>query len=130
MGLRFLNLVIPAWPVLCVANGVPGRGLDDDFGVDSSTETSAAGVARRVTEIVAVLSDGFGVSDGTGVGVTVPELLWHAGIATANETAARRIMTRLGMAGSLRRGRAPLRFLYIASIAVRKKRSDFAPRAA
>ncbi len=39
VGLRFLNFVIPSLPVFCVANGVPGRGLADDFGVDSCTVT-------------------------------------------------------------------------------------------
>jgi len=89
---------------------VPGRGFADDRGVDAWTGMSAAGVPWIVTDTVALEICGLGVNetDGDGVVAGVVALL-QAGMASPSEIAAKRIMTRLGMAGSVRRGRPPLR---------------------
>jgi hypothetical protein len=61
-GFRWVNFVIPFTPVFCVRNGVPGRGLDVDAGVDISTGIYAAGEPWAfVTATVAAVIVGSGV---------------------------------------------------------------------
>lgn len=87
---------MPFLPVSFVSNGVPGRGLEVDRGVDISTGILGAGVPRIVTSIVACLIDGLGEGEPEGVGdVAGMELLWQAAIA--KEARARTIIRRLGM---------------------------------
>src|SRR5580704_927402 len=102
-GLRCRKCASPFIPVSLVSNGVPGRGLLVDFGVDASTGIPGAGVPRIVTKIVAVLIDGFGDGEmgGPDGGVEVEPPPLHAAIASA--ATARRISRRLGIGGSLRR---------------------------
>ncbi len=79
--------------------------------------------------MVAAVSEGFGVSDTVGDGDTFPPLsLLHAGMANARHAAAKRMMTALGMAGSVRRRRVALRYLPLALVS--KKRSDLRSSAA
>ena len=104
---------MPCLPVFCVANGVPGRGLELERGVEICTGMCGAGDCRMVTSIVADRSFGLGVSVLTGVGVVVgvvPPLLQAAKAMTSDKPAKNK-ETRLGMAGSVRRPRLPLRFL-------------------
>jgi hypothetical protein len=59
--------------VYSVSIGVPGRGLEVSFGVDSWTGTCGWGVPRIVTRTAALVTDGFGfgepgVLEGDGVG--------------------------------------------------------------
>jgi len=102
---------MPFLPVFCVANGVPGRGLELERGVEICTGICGAGDWRIVTSIAADRSFGFGVivPEGAGVGVMVDELLLQAAKASASAKPANRMETRLGMAGSVRRARPPLR---------------------
>jgi hypothetical protein len=100
---------MPFFPVSFVSKGVPGRGLDDDLGVDASTGILGAGVPRIVTSIVAVLIEGLGEGEIEGEGdAEGTELLWQAAIAKAAR--ARTIIRRLGMVAwsSTPRADAPL----------------------
>lgn len=89
-------------------------------GVEICTGTKAAGVDSLVTEMVAAVSDGLGVSDADGVVTTELLLLLQAGMASAMQTAAKRKMTILGMARCVRRGRPAVRFAYVARVFSRK----------
>ena len=111
-GLSLRKIVMPFLPVFCVANGVPGRGLALERGVEICTGIWAVGDARIVTSIDADRSFGFGVSVGTGDvdGLTLGLLpLLQAAKARTSDKPAKRTETRLGMAGSVRRVRPPLR---------------------
>jgi hypothetical protein len=70
-----LNFTCPFFCVRFVTKGVPGRGLEDDLGVDSCTGIFAAGVPRTVTDTVAAVIDGFGVNEAEGDVVTLTPLL-------------------------------------------------------
>jgi hypothetical protein len=104
-GFKFLNVAVPLLFVVCVLNGVPGRGLALDFGVEISTATLGAGVPRTVTLTLAVVSLGFGVMLPAGVGVAegVEPLPPHAAKVKASAITAKKTEARLGMAGSVRR---------------------------
>ena len=98
-------------PVFCVRNGVPGRGLDVDAGVDISTGIYGAGEpCAFVTAMVATVIVGSGVKedDGAGVGfdAVVPP---QSTIAMARATAAAKMASALGMARTVRRLRQALR---------------------
>ena len=109
LGLRFLNFVSPFFLVVCVANGVPGRGLELERGVEISTAMFGAGELRSVTRTVADLILGSGVLEPLGVGAGGTLLLLpHPTMARPRARAAKRIETRLGMAGSVRRPRRPV----------------------
>jgi hypothetical protein len=70
LGLRPLNDALPFGPVFLVKNGVPGRGLAVDRGVDISTGTRGAGVPLTVTCTVVPVIFGSGVGElGVKVGV-------------------------------------------------------------
>lgn len=95
-------------------NGVPGRGLALDRGVDSATGTCAAGDCWIVTVTVATEIFGFGESETDGAGVGVGGvLLLQAGTASASASAPSRMKAGLGMAGSLRRLHSALRFAHV-----------------
>ena len=89
--------------VLAFRTACRAAGSLVDFGVDSSTGISGAGVPRIVTKIVAVVIDGFG--DGETGGPT-EGWRWSCRFGTPQLRARRRreeISRRLGMGGSLRR---------------------------
>ncbi len=88
---------MPFFFVSFVSNGIPGRGLEVDRGVEISTGISGAGVPRTVTSIVAVLMFGSGVEELVGLGDAEGTALWQAAID--NAARARTIIRRLGMAG-------------------------------
>ena len=105
LGLSLKNTAVPFLLVVCVPNGVPGRGLALDFGVEICTATLGAGEPRRVTSTLAERSFGFGVKLTTGLGVPdglVP-LPPHAAKVKASAMTAKKMEARLGMAGSVRR---------------------------
>jgi hypothetical protein len=94
--------------VCSISNGFPGRGLELERGVDSSTVIRGAGVPSIVTSIVALVIEGSGVGETDGPADGVGDApLWQAAIA--NDAIARTIMRRLGMVGPLRRVRLALR---------------------
>jgi hypothetical protein len=109
LGFNPKKCATPFLFVFSVSNGVPGRGLDVFFGVDSWTGTCGWGVPRIVTKMAALVIDGFGTGeagDDDGVGVEEPEL--HAAMASA--ATARTSKSRLGMSGPLRRAKPRTRF--------------------
>jgi hypothetical protein len=101
---------MPILPVFVVTNGVPGRGLVADAGVDSSTGMFGAAVPRIVTETVAFVTVGFGVNDTDGEGAGVDdELPPQSDNATAKPMTEIKIANALGMARTVRRMRQRLR---------------------
>lgn len=99
---------MPFLLVFSVSNGVPGRGLVLDAGVDSSTGIFGAGVPAIVTKTAALVIEGLGLGEtGEDDGVGVVELPWQAAVASV--TAMRARSKRLDMGGSLRRLRASTR---------------------
>jgi hypothetical protein len=101
---------MPILPVFVVTNGVPGRGLVCDAGVDSSTGILGAGEPSSVTEIVAFVTVGFGVNDTDGEGAGVDdELPPQSDNATAKPMTEMKIANALGMARTVRRMRQRLR---------------------
>lgn len=103
-GFKFLKVAVPLLLVVCVLNGVPGRGLALDFGVEISTATLGAGDPRIVTFTLAVVSLGFGVMVGAGVGVADGFVLPpQATTVKVSAIMAKKMEARLGMAGSVRR---------------------------
>lgn len=100
---------MPFLLVFCVSNGVPGRGLEVDVGVDSSTGIFGAGVPLIVTKTSALVIEGLGDGEtGEEDGVGVVELPWQDAIASA--PAIRTRSKRFDMGGSLRRLHASTRF--------------------
>lgn len=63
LGFRPVNVAWPFLPVFFVKNGLPGRGLDVDRGVEISTGIRGTGVPLAVTSIVALVIFGFGVGE-------------------------------------------------------------------
>ncbi len=60
LGLRWKKCATPFLFVFSMSKGVPGRGLDVFFGVDSSTGMCGCGVPRIVTRMAAFVIDGLG----------------------------------------------------------------------
>ncbi len=76
LGLRPVNFTLPFLLVKSVSKGVPGRGLDVDFGVDSWTGIFGLGEPLIVTKTCAAVADGLGEGEaGVNEGVGVVELL-------------------------------------------------------
>ncbi|MGA7201254.1 MAG: hypothetical protein WBX26_05445 [Candidatus Cybelea sp.] len=74
--MRSPNFTLPFLFVKSVSKGVPGRGLDVDFGVDSSTGILGLGEPLIVTKTCATVTDGLGEGEeGVKEGVGVVELL-------------------------------------------------------